>query len=191
MLEPESAPSTAEAWVGCHPHPAPQGPQHTGGGKKEATSNISPEPAGAEMRTPGEHPGRGCPPRGLEAFLQGPVKRNRYRWDWPDSQRFFSGRLVGGPPPWLPSPLPGGDRKQEVKGLSCIPLGFLPTIRVVKKEIKNTAGYHSETARRRDYLPGPQKPNLRGLSIQSQELGGRETARKCQHPSPSSAPNPQ
>lgn len=62
-----------------------------------------------------------------------------------DSCSFSSGLCWEAPPPWLPSLL-GGDRKQEVTGLS---LGFLHTNGVAKKESKSTISHQSETVGRR------------------------------------------
>lgn len=48
-----------------------------------------------------------------------------------------------------------GRRKLQASPAS---LGFLPTIREVKKEIKNTAGHHSETEGSGGGSPDPQSP---------------------------------
>lgn len=78
-LEPESAPSTAEAWVGTATHIQLRrgASQHTEWWEeKEATSNIPRSLKEQEMRTPGEHPGRGATQE-ARGFPAGPSKEEQ------------------------------------------------------------------------------------------------------------------
>ena len=98
------------------------------------------------MRTPSEHPGRGCPPPEGQGHSCSSQDRGTDTGgiDLIPTDSFLAG--------WWEET---GSRKLQASPAS---LGSLPTIRVVKKEIKNTAGHHSETVGRREISPGSQSP---------------------------------